>query len=55
LRPGCFRFHNGTIKAKGYEDQQCYFEHPIKSWFGISFARLFIGVIRTDRTRDIRE
>lgn len=53
--PGCFRFHHGTIKAKGYKDQECYFEHPIKWWFGISFARLFIGIVRTDSTRDVRK
>jgi len=52
---GGLRFHHGTLRAKGYEDQEVYFEHPIKWWFGISFARLFIGIIRTDRTRDVRE
>jgi hypothetical protein len=54
LHPGCFRFHRGTIKATGYADQECYFEHPIRWWAGISFARLFIGVIRTAPTRDVR-
>jgi hypothetical protein len=54
LHPGCFRFHRGTIHAKDYEDQECYFEHPIRWWFGISFARLFIGIVRTEPTRDVR-
>lgn len=54
VHPGCLRFHRGTIHAKGREDQKCYFEHPIKWWFGISFARLFIGIVRTESTRDVR-
>lgn len=56
--PGCLRFHHGTISA-GREDerrkQEVYFEHPIKRWYGISFARLFIGIIKTEPTRDVRE
>jgi hypothetical protein len=55
LHPGCLRFHRGTIHMKDREDQECYFEHPIKRWYGISFARLFIGIIRTEPTRDSRD
>lgn len=51
---GCFRFLRGTIMAKGYPDQACYFEHPIRWMFGVSFARLFVGIVRTDLTRDVR-
>jgi len=55
LYPGCIRFHRGTIMAKGYSDQQCYFEHPISSWFGFSwFGKWFVGFIKTEPTRDVR-
>lgn len=52
---GCIRFFHGTLRSKSFPDQECYFEHPIKWWYGISFARLFIGVIRTEPTRDVRQ
>ena len=51
----CLRFFRGTIRAKGYPDTDCYFEHPIRSWFGISLSRVFIGIIRTDETRNARQ
>lgn len=54
---GCLRFFHGRIAATvdgQKRSQDCFFEHPIAWWFGISFARLFIGVIRTERTREAR-
>lgn len=51
---GALRFFHGTISARGEAIQDCYFEHPIRWWFGISFARMFIGIIRTEPTRDTR-
>jgi hypothetical protein len=54
--PGGFRFHTGTISAKSYVDQECYIEHPIEWWYGVSFSnRMFIGVIRTGGTISVRE
>jgi hypothetical protein len=50
---GGFRFRVGTIKAKDRPEREWAFEHPIKWWCGISFARMFIGIVRTDKTRDI--
>lgn len=55
--PGCFRFHRTTIsweKDDARYESDCYFEHPIKWWVGISFARSFFGFVRTDHTRDER-
>lgn len=52
---GCFRFFHGTIIIGGLPNQDCYFEHPIRKWYGVSFARIFIGIILTDRSRDVRE
>lgn len=53
---GWLRFFRGTITAKGFAPQHCYFQHPIKSMFGISGsgARWFFGVIQVDGTRDVR-
>jgi len=51
---GSFRFFHGTLRARGQTDQQCYFEHPIERWYGVSFARSFFGIILTGRTRDVR-
>ncbi|MGY3588046.1 hypothetical protein [Bradyrhizobium sp. USDA 4350] len=53
--PGCLRFRHGTIHAKGRDDQECYFEHPIERWYGISFGWLFIGIIKVGSTRDVRQ
>jgi hypothetical protein len=52
---GGFRFRHGTLSAQGRSDRACYFEHPIKWWFGISFARLFVGIVRTHRTVETLE
>lgn len=53
---GAIRFFQGTLKAKDMStNHRCYFEHPIRSWFGISFRRSFFGVILTNPTRDTRE
>ncbi|MGY3392943.1 hypothetical protein ACVWW6_005534 [Bradyrhizobium sp. USDA 3311] len=53
--PGCLRFRHGTIQAKGTKDQDCYFEHPIESWYGVSFfGRLFVGLIKTGGARSVR-
>ena len=53
---GWMRFFRGTITAKGYAPQYCFFEHPIKRMFGISGtgARWFLGVITVDGTHDVR-
>lgn len=53
---GALRFFRGTIRAKGYKDQHCYFEHPIKRMYGISGAgaRWFLGLITVDGTHDAR-
>lgn len=53
--PGCLRFHQGTIIIGGLPNQECFFEHPIKRWYGIAFARIFIGIILTEPTIDVRE
>lgn len=55
IHPGSLRLHRGTIGAKGCIDQECYFEHPIKCWYGISIGNTFFGVIRTGGTNDVRE
>lgn len=52
---GCFRFFHGTIIVGGLPNMDCYFEHPIRWWIGLTFGRLFIGLIRTEPTRDVRE
>lgn len=54
--PGVIRFHKGTITAIGYKDQECYAEHPIQWWLGISWrGKWFLGLIRTLPVQDIRK
>lgn len=52
---GCLRFHHGTIIIGGLPNQECFFEHPIHTWYGISMGRVFLGIIRTAPTVDVRE
>lgn len=55
LYPACLRFHRGTIRMKGRPDQECFFEHPIRWWFGMSWGtKWFVGFVRVDGTRDVR-
>jgi len=55
---GSLRFYRGALAwfSDGKEQrQECYFEHPIRRWWGISGQRWFFGIISTDATRDVRE
>lgn len=52
---GGFRFHYGTVVVGGLPNRESYFEHPIRWWFGFSFARMFVGIIRTEPTVETLE
>ena len=53
---GCLSFFHGTIIIGGLPNQECFFGHPIKWWFGFSLGAplSFFGLIRLDGTREYR-